>query len=89
MNKTDDEISAEVVFKLMSSRSRGFVEAMTKTLRNEHNTLQQSYMRNTAEIVSSFCDPNAYVDPRNENSMVFACKVKKLLETENIRFPFI
>lgn len=85
----DAEQLAKTVMKMMNSDDRGFTEAMKTELVHEHNTLQQNYVRSIANILVDYCDSNRYVDARNENSKVFACKVKDLLYKERISFPLI
>ena len=87
----EEELSklGESIFRAMNTDDRGFTKMMTEKLSREHRTLQQNYVRSMANILVAYCDDGRGSDARNENSKLFACKVKDLLYKENINFPFI
>lgn len=87
--EVDAKDLAKLVFKIMNSDDRGFTDAIKEELRYEHRTLQQNYVRSMANVLTAYCDDDRGFDARNENSKVFACKVKDVLLKENINFPLI
>lgn len=89
MSEEEAEKMAEQIFRMMNYDDRGFTDAVKEKLKYEHNTLQQNFVRSMAGILVDYCDNVRYVDARNENSKVFACKVKDLLYKEKISFPLI
>jgi len=89
MSKEEMEKLAKTVFEAMNYDDRGFTKAMSEKLSREHRTLQQNYVRSAAKILIAYCDDDRGTDLRNEASKAFACKVKNLINKDNISFPFV
>ena len=67
--------------------TEGFVTALTNT----HRSLQQSTMRSIFSLLMRWAEDEEVgkFDARNEATVKFCSKIKKLAEGENVHFPFI
>ena len=63
--------------------TRGFVDEIIQS----HRTIQQSTMRAIYSLIMRWADSN--YDARNQSTVEFCQKIKKMIEDENIHFPFI
>ena len=66
---------------------KGFVDSIT----HSHRTLQQSSMRAVMALILAWAemDENGHSDMRNEATLKFCSKVKKLALEDNTYLPFI
>ena len=63
--------------------TRGFVDEIIQS----HRTIQQSTMRAISSLIMRWADSSH--DARNQSTVEFCQKIKKMIEDENIYFPFI